>query len=154
MQRGTIDRHVGRARSFGRHKMHRRFAAALAALVAVVVLPGGTASGAVVYANDFEAGLAGITAGGVTASPLTPGGTLAGKTLVAANLGLLAPNSGTGNNSNWLAHYDNGTTGATNGLGWLVNKSGTANESISLTLSGLTVGRTYDVDFDLIIRAS
>jgi hypothetical protein len=120
----------------------------------MVALGDGAANAAPIYANDFEANLAGTTSGGVTAGPLTPGGTLAGKTLVNASLGLLAPDSGTANNTNWLANYDNGSSGATNGLGWLVNKTTTADETISLTLSGLTAGTRYDVDFDLIIRSS
>lgn len=134
--------------------MHRRLAAALAALVGVAMLRAEPASGQVVYSNNFESGLTGTTAGGVTAGPLTPGGTLAGKTLTNANLGLLAPTAGTANNSNWLAHFDTGSSGSTSGLGFNVAKSTTSDETISLTLSNLTTGTKYDVDFDLLIRSS
>lgn len=91
----------------------------------------GHAHAAMIYQNDFETNTNGFTAGGVIPS------------LNRTSL----PTDGAGmnstNRSNWLGKIGAG-----------IAKSNTREEIVTLQLSGLSAGTTYDVAFDLLIGAS
>jgi hypothetical protein len=89
------------------------------------------ARGQVVFSNNFETGTTGFVASGTlsgltTFSLPTDGGGLASS-----------------NESNWLGKIGAG-----------VGKTGSADEIVTLSLSGLSPGTTYSVAFDLLIGAS
>ena len=111
-----------------------RFAtiAGVAAAVLSIALP--ERGGAQVYTNNFQA--AGSESNGLTAS-----GTLS--TLGRVSLPTDAGGINSANQSMWLGK-----------VGFGVAKSQVGTETITLSLSGLTIGNTYNVAFDLFIGGS
>lgn len=97
-----------------------------------LLLAGTPARAGIIYSNDFETDTTGFTAGGDLSNPLplarlpTDGG------------GFSSPNK-----SRWLGP-----------LGAGVPKSGLMDEIVTLNLSGLMPGASYDVAFDLFIGST
>ncbi len=89
--------------------------------------------GQVVFMSDFTGG----------AGPFTPAGSLAGTSLSTAVLPLDSGGPTSTNTGLWLGK-----------IGYNVAKSGSADEIVQLSLSGLTVGTTYTVSFDLLVGGS
>lgn len=85
----------------------------------------------IVYSNDFESDTDGFEAGG---------------TITALSRTILPTDSaglGSANQSNWLGR-----------VGFNVPKSRVTADSVTLEVSGLQVGETYDLDFDLFVGGS
>jgi hypothetical protein len=90
-----------------------------------------SAVAATVYSNDFETGTAGFSNAGVLPA-------LTRTSLPTDGGGLSSPNQ-----SMWLGR-----------LGYTVGKSTANQEIVNLTVSGLTPGQVYTVEFDLLVGAS
>jgi hypothetical protein len=88
-------------------------------------------SAQVVFSNNFESNTAGFSASGSLS-------TLGRTSLPTDGGGLASPNQST-----WLGRLGEG-----------VAKSGSSDEIITLSLSGLTPGQAYSISFDLLIGAS
>jgi hypothetical protein len=112
------------------HQVHLRRATAAAALLGLSA----AAQAAVIYANNFE------NAATATDSLVASGtlGTLGTSSLPTDSAGLSSSSQ-----SHWLGR-----------IGADVAKSQRDGEVVTLSLSGLTAGTTYRVDFDLFIGAS
>ena len=89
------------------------------------------AHGQIVFSNDFETGTSGFVASG----------SLTGLTRVS--LPTDSVGMGSSNQSMWLGKLGDG-----------VAKSGSSDEIVTLSLSGLTAGNLHSVSFDLLIGAS
>lgn len=100
-------------------------------LAALYAGPPAQSEAATVYSNDFEASATGFTASGSLS-------TLTLVSLPTDSLGLASPNQ-----SMWLGRLGSG-----------VAKSGSQDEIVTTTVTGLTPGVSYDVAFDLFIGAS
>jgi hypothetical protein len=112
------------------HQIQLRRATAAAALLALSA----TAQAAVIYSNNFEDPA-------TAAAGLTVGGTLT--TLGTSSLPTDSNGLASAHQSTWSSRF-----------GSNVPKSQSTPEAVTLSLSGLTSGATYRVDFDLFIGAS
>lgn len=101
----------------------------LPAVLLMALLP--SVNAGIIFSSDFETGTAGFTASGSL-----PGLTRA--SLPTDGGGLSSPNQ-----SMWLGKLGDG-----------IAKSGSQDEIVTLNLSGLTAGQSYNVAFDLFIGAS
>ena len=97
----------------------------------IAALSAASASAQVVYSNNFESNTNGFTAGGSLST--------LGRTSLPTDSGGLS----SANQSSWLGRVGEG-----------VNKSPSAVETLTLSLSGLTPGQVYAIAFDLFIGAS
>jgi hypothetical protein len=84
-----------------------------------------------VFSNNFESNTSGFTAGGVITS------------LTRISLPTDGGGLGSANQSQWLGR-----------LGYNIPKSPTSNEIVTLAVTGLTAGRSYELDFDLLVGGS
>ncbi len=109
----------------------RRSVRALALSVPVWMALGGSAVGATIYSNTFEANATGFTNGGTLPA-------LTRASLPTDAGGLASPNQ-----SMWLGQ-----------LGQNINKNSGIPEIVDLVITGLAPGATYTVAFDLLVGAS
>lgn len=106
----------------------------------------------VIFANDFQVNTSGFT---LSSSPRQSLTSLSRVSLPSDNGGINSVNRsmwlGEAYSGSWAASANNPTSA---GLGIGVPKSTATDEIVNLNLSGLTIGQTYTVTFDLFIGGS